>query len=411
MAEKTEKKKKVNKKWTSKRHSFFFAIFRPIGRLYCRTVFHFKGKMNKLDKKKSYVVLSNHLTFADQFILGSFFNRAFHFISSDDLMNKWTGKYLLWMLGCIPKAKSSKDLSTIRNAKKVINEGGSVMVFPEGNRTYSGELCHVDIAIAKFCKVLKSDVIIYNLIGGFGVEPRFAHKVRKGVMNGEIREIIPAEDVAEMSVEDLYQRIIAGLTVPTVKDQLFKSDIKAEYAERSVYICPECGSIDRTWSKGNYIYCKDCDLKVEYLENMDIAVRNGNAKFTRLADWYNWQKAKAIELFGNENDITLANKNLQLFQVENMRLSVIGNFDIEFNCTDGLKAFENGNLYLHVPFDDILNMGLMARTKVIIYTKHTIYHLKENDIPTNMMKFMHMFYIHKQRKAGVEGNDNLFLGL
>ncbi len=409
--DKAKTKKRKTKKWTAFRHRFFFAFFRPIGRAYCRVVFHFSGKVNKLDKKKSYLVVCNHLTFADQFIIGTFFNRPLYFISSDDLLNKWTGKYLLWMLGCIPKAKSSKDLTAVRRAKSVTNEGGVVMVFPEGNRSYSGDLCYVDIAIAKFAKVLKSDVIIYNLEGGFGVEPRFAHKIRKGKMFGRIREVIPASEVEEMETDALYARIIEGLTIERDKTQLYKSEIKAEYAERSVYICPNCGSIDRTWSKGNFIYCKDCDLQVEYLENAEIAVRKGNADFSRLADWYNWQRGKAIELFAAGNDITLANKNLQLFQVENMRLSVIGNYDIEFNCADGLKAFEGDKLFLHVPIEDILNMGLMARTKVIIYTKNTIYHLKENNVPTNMMKYMNMFYINKQSKAGLEDKDKYFLGI
>ncbi|MFI3167331.1 MAG: 1-acyl-sn-glycerol-3-phosphate acyltransferase [Bacillota bacterium] len=394
-----------------KRHSIFFGIFRPIGRIYCRIRYGFTAKVVKLEKGKSHVVICNHTTFADQFMVGSYFNKALYFLASDDLLNKWTGRYIIWMLGIIPKAKSSKDLTAVRKAKRVVNEGGNVMVFPEGNRTYSGELCHVDIAIAKFVKMLKSDLVIYNLVGGYGVLPRFANKQRKGRMQGLVREIIPASEVAEMSVETLYEKIKAGLSVEK-EEFSCKSKVRAENVERAVYICPNCGKMDNITSKGNMIGCKNCDLEVEYLEDLTLKPMRGNFNFPRIADWYKWQRAVAIEMFSKEdNDIVLSDNSINVFQVDNMHLSVLGVFDVKFSEKNGLETFKNGERKLHVPFEDILNMGLMARTKVIIYTKNTIYHLKENGVPTSMMKYMNMFYIIKQRKEGVTNDGNLFLGL
>ncbi len=400
-----------NNKWIRRRHAFFYAFFRPIGRIYCRFRYGFTAKMNKLEKGKSGVVLCNHVTFGDQFMVASYFNRPLYFLASDDLLNKWTGRYLIWMLGLIPKAKSSKDLTAVRRAKKVVSENGVVAVFPEGNRTYSGELCYVDIAIAKFCKMLKSDVVLYNLTGGFGVLPRFANGARKGKMSGEIREVISAEDVANLSTEELHQRILQGLSVVEPKRE-YKSKVIAENLERSVYVCPNCGALDSIWTKGNDVFCKECDLHAEYKKDLTFERKAGDFNFERLADWYKWQRTVVIDKFGQDNDIVLANKNVQLFQVDNMQLKVHGNFDVEFSCANGLKVYKtDGSEYLHVPFDDILNMGLMARTKVMIYTKTTIYHLKENNIPINMMKYMNMFYIHKQRKEGITEDGNLFLGL
>lgn len=404
------KNKKKISKWTSMRHAFFFGIFRPFGRIYCKVKYGFTAKVNKLEKGKSHVILCNHTTFADQFMVGSYFNRPLYFISSDDLLNKWTGKYLIWMLGMIPKAKSSKDLSAVRNARKVVMEGGNVMVFPEGNRTYSGELCYVDIAIAKFCKMLKSDIVIYNLIGGYGVLPRFANRLRKGKMRGEVREIIPASEAAEMETQALYERIITAMSVEEPK-QNYKANDRAENVERAVYICPNCGGMDCIKSKGNTVSCANCDLEVEYNEDMSLTCKKGNFNFKTIAEWYLWQRGEAIARFSGENDVVWKNSNLQLFQVENKKFKVHGSFDMEFSQKDGLTAYKNGEEYLHVPFDEILNMGLMARTKVIIYTKTTIYHLKENDIPTSMMKYMHLFYIGKQAKEGVTDECNLFLGL
>ncbi len=394
-----------------KRHAIFFAIFRPIGRIYCRIRYGFTSKIYNLEKGKSHIVICNHTTFADQFMVGSYFNRNMYFIASDDLLNKWTGRYLIWMLGIIPKAKSTKDLGAVRMAKRVTNEGGNVMVFPEGNRTYSGELCHVDIAIAKFVKVLKSDLVIYNLVGGYGVLPRFANVQRKGKMQGLVREIIPASEVAEMTTEELHERIKAGLSVKEEKLEV-KSKVIAENVERAVYICPNCGKMDCITSKGNMIGCKNCDLQVEYLEDLTLKTLCGNFNFNRISDWYKWQRSVAIETFSKEdNNITIGDDKINVFHVENMQLDDLGVFDVKFSEKEGLQTFKKGKLQLHVPFGDILNMGLMARTKVIIYTKNTIYQLKENGVPTSMMKYMNMFYIIKQRKEGITDDSNLFLGL
>ncbi len=401
---------KKNKKYTSARHAFFFALLRPLGRVYCKARYGFSAKMTKLEKGKSHFVICNHTTFADQFMVGSFFNRPLYFIASDDLTNKPAGKLLIWLLGIIPKAKSSKDLSTIRKAKRVVNEGGNVMVFPEGNRTYGGELCYVDIAIAKFAKVLKSDLIIYNLVGGYGVLPRFANKQRKGKMQGIVKEVISASEVESMPAEELYERILQGLKVEE-KNPCYKSKIMAQYVERAVYVCPNCGKLDSITSKGEIIGCKHCNLKIKYKQDLTLETLQGKCEFKTISQWYNHQRNVAIETFSNfENKTVLEDENLNVFQVENDKLSVVGKFDVRFSKENGFETFKNGERSLHVPLEDILNMALMGRSKLIIYTKNTIYQLKENLVPTSMMKYMNMFYITKQRIEGVEGND-LFLGL
>ncbi len=403
--------------WRKFRHRVVHKIVTPLLYFYFRCVKGYKFKKYKLEKDKSYLVFSNHVTWSDQFFVAFSFNQPIYFMTSNDLFNKWFGKYLSYLCAPIPKAKSTKDFSAIRSCRKVVSEGGIVGIFPEGNRTYSGEQCYIDIAVAKMCKVLKTDLILYNIHGGFGVSPRFGNGNRKGKLAGDVAEIITAEEIAGMDTEVLYERILSGLSISepdldkTPKEQLplYKSKHRAEYLERSLYICPNCGGVGTIYTKQHDILCKNCDLTVEYQENRTLKTKAGKCEFETVAGWYRNQGEKAIELFGEESERKLSNTNVQLLKIIDGKIYKDSEGDVEFTQKEGFNFFVDGEKYLNLPFEEIENIALMDKKKMIIYSKDSIYHIKEN-YPTSLLKYVHMFYIYKQKKEGIK-NDRLFMGL
>lgn len=125
------------KKHVKFRHKFYFALLRPIARLLaCR--YNFKTKSVKLDKKQNYLILSNHQGFLDPAFVAITIKRPIYFVASDVLWSrKWYVRLLLHAFGPIGMRKGAVDISCIRTLCSVVKEGGTVALFPEGNRQWN----------------------------------------------------------------------------------------------------------------------------------------------------------------------------------------------------------------------------------------------------------------------------------
>lgn len=162
--------------WVKFRHKVTFAALKPIFKVFYRLKYGTKIYNCKLKKKQPYLILSNHLTTLDPFLVSASFSRAIYSMASEDLFSSGYGKLISFLTAPIPKAKSKSDLTAIKDCMRVAKEGGSILIFPEGNRSYNGELCNIDDSIVKLVKLLKLPLVLYNIVGGYGTDPRWCKK-------------------------------------------------------------------------------------------------------------------------------------------------------------------------------------------------------------------------------------------
>ena len=359
------------KKHVKARHKFFFTVCRPIVRIMARKL-HFKTKTVKVEKGKNYLILSNHQGYLDPAFVSLTIKRPIYFVASDSLYsNKWYLRLLFYCFGPIKKRKGFADITCIRTMCAIAKEGGSVAVFPEGNRQWNDSMFHIDRAVVKLVKLIKLPVILYNFRGGYGVQPRWGKSLRKGKHTGSVREIIPWEEVCTMSDDELYERIVSGLKViDSDSGELYKSNERAEYLEREFFVCPKCGKTFTLRSEGNDIACSSCGLKVTYGENLLISSPDAEFKFTKLVDWYEYQLKYVREydlegadiLFGDDgvNLYDKTDKERVLVASGRMTLSkdelTVGDFTVKTSDLSGSAAQDgtkisfnaNGKSYLAI---------------------------------------------------------------
>ena len=273
------------------RHMFWNHFYRPIV-WFITKLKHYKrvGKL-KMKKGESYIVLSNHQTGLDGVIIPYSFQRHIYGVLTDSFLSKgWVAKMFQHQLGLIGKHKGAVDIKANMDMMRCVREGGSLLIFPEGNRTYAEFQFTMTEGFAKFVRFFKKPIVLFNFHGGTGVDPRFAKSRRKGPFYGEIKRILQPEEYANWSDEELYKVIQEGLRVyDSESGHLYKSDERAEYLERMFFVCPKCGKVETLYSEGNYLYCRECGLKVEYTEDLHLKSDDSDFKFTRLVDWYNFQ--------------------------------------------------------------------------------------------------------------------------
>ena len=284
-----------------------FAFLRFAMRGGCKLKYGYTAKPAGLSAGP-YLILSNHQTTMDPFLLSLSFKFQIYFFASDDIFNLKVSPLIKYLVAPIPKSKSLADMGAVMAAFRVLKEGGAVGIFPEGNRTVSGRQWEMTDSIAKLAKAVKVPLVLYNLCGGYGTDPRWGRGIRKGRFYGGVKRIIQPEELEKLSVEELFGIIKSELDVDdTVSGVKFKSRRRAEYIERALYMCPECGAVASIRSGKNEFFCKKCGFKAEYTEDLKISPAAGKQKFGRIYEWYEWERAEIVnrvrdgETIGDEN--------------------------------------------------------------------------------------------------------------
>ncbi|MCH5157184.1 MAG: 1-acyl-sn-glycerol-3-phosphate acyltransferase [Clostridiales bacterium] len=296
-------------KYVKNRHRFFFAVCRPIVRILALK-FHFKTKTVKLQRDTNYLILSNHQSFLDPAFVALTIKRPIYFVTSDAVKSK----LLYYCFGPLRKRKGFTDTACIRAMCQVAKEGGNVAVFPEGNRQWNDSQFHIDRAIVKLVRLLKLPLVVYNFHGGYGVQPRWANSTRKGKYTGEIKEIVSKEQIAAMSDDELYDKIVLGLKViDSDSGQLYKSNKRAEYLERELFVCPKCGAQCALHSHASDIRCENCGLTVTYGENLRLTSPDPEFHFDKLVDWYQFQQQYVIDYDLEKTDVIFSDDNIKLY--------------------------------------------------------------------------------------------------
>lgn len=393
--------------WKKRRHKVIITILRPFFKLYF--IFKYKCSFDKKIKMNGgSVILSNHVTTLDPFMVGCLFsNRVYYMASLDLFEHKFIGKLIKWLVNPIPKEKSkSSDLNAIKICMRVAKENGNICIFPEGNRTLSGRLGNIDYSIVKLIKKLKKPLVLCNIEGGYGTDPRWSNKIRKGKMHVGIKHIYQYEEIKDMDNDELYNTIINGLTVNDVDFYpSYKSKKKAECLERVFYICPICKKMHTITTNKNIIKCLNCGLEVEYLEDLTFKSNNDLFTFKNVNDWYEYQ-IDVIKNTNYENSAVIYEDKIEVWEPRlfDSKLKVgIGAIKIY----NDRFVFELDNGIIQLNFDEIEGVTLLGKKKMNIYINNKTYQVFRKET-INLLKYMNLFYLLKNRKQGV---DNEFLGL
>ena len=136
-----------------------------------------EGREN-LDSKQSYVFVSNHQGAFDIFLIYGFLGRKFKW-----MMKKGIGKIPLIGTACkyahhifVDKSGPSKIRATYDKARSILKEGMSLVVFPEGARTFTGHMGVFRRGAFMLADDLQLPVVPLTINGSFDVKPRIKDK-------------------------------------------------------------------------------------------------------------------------------------------------------------------------------------------------------------------------------------------
>lgn len=121
--------------------SFFGALWARISALLTPMVVTVKGREN-VDKKQSYVIVANHQSGYDIFVLYGWLGIDFKWVMKKELRHAPGIGYASHKVGHIFLDRSSPRaaIKSIEEAKRKLVNGTSVVIFPEGTRSGTNEM-------------------------------------------------------------------------------------------------------------------------------------------------------------------------------------------------------------------------------------------------------------------------------
>ncbi len=269
-------------------HRLLWALFSAFSFIFSRVFLGFRCKDRyRIKKGESVIVLSNHQTDYDAMCIYPCFSRQLCAVATDSVFYGLFGK-VLRKLGVIPKKKGAVDTACAIRMLRTLRSGGSLLLFPEGNRYYAEFQYYISPSLPAFIRSSGATLVIFNMTGGSGVSPRFGATFRRGRFRGAVKRILTYEEYSKLGDGELLRIIKDGIRVyDSDSGETYKSRRRAEYLERMLFVCPKCGALSTLVSEKQYIRCEKCGLKVEYGEDLRL---HGDVGFSRLVDWWELQK-------------------------------------------------------------------------------------------------------------------------
>jgi len=390
--------------WVKCRHKVAFALLKPFMKLYLRVKYGYKAKKYKLEKGP-YLLLFNHTTNLDPLMMALSFKGPIYFVTNDDLFNiPVISPIIKYLAAPIAKAKAVRDISTVKACIRIAKEGGNIGIAPEGNRTYSGVLTHVGRAIVKLIKFLKIPVVLYTIKGGFGVNPRFSRKLRKGKMYGEIGRILSADEVKEYSEAEIYDIIVRTLSVDELAlKEKYRGKALAENLESAFYVCPVCDDFRVLESHGDHFRCRECGLDVEYTEDLVFRTEDDRFKFRTVAEYYRYQEDFIRK--ADVMNVTFSDSGIVLKEIVKRFRKKFLEGNMSFN-REGLRFWNDEKEFI-IKYEDILSFAIVYQNTLIINLEKRTFQVSAGP-SFNALKYVHLF---NQIRNIQEGDTNGFLGI
>ena len=355
--------------------------------------------------KGANLVLCNHVTTYDPFMVMACFDEPLYPVTAKDFIKLNLRKMLERFFSPIWKDKSLQDAGIALTMLRRLKEGESILLFPEGNRTFSTHLCAIAPSIAKLISRSKANLVFVNVVGGLTIDPRFALDFRKGEMEIKLRKVIAKEELEKMSLEQVMEAVKENLTVneiPSTSPSF--SEKRAEKLERVLYRCPVCHGISSIVSEGNLVRCTECGLEVTYGEH--LLFENPNKPEFQHPDLYSWFAEQ--ERYVRDYQ---AAEGVAIYEEDNVNLEEIG-LDHENRLFSNVRISMNDKVLqvgeMDFPLDEIMEIAVSGRQTFLFYFKKQTFRVSSDKVGFNALKYMQMYYHLRAQKAG-EPSD--FLGI
>lgn len=281
----------------SPRHYVLLMIVCAILRMRFRARSKLSPAFREQKRKGAMLVLSNHVSAMDfSYFTTTFLGKKVSFVVAENMMYS-TPIFATMIQGyhAITKKQFFADYTCIKNIKKYLDHGISVILCPEGKVSAEGKTGPMLASIARLVKWLGYPVASSVICGGGIARPKWAHTGRTGKVVCHMDIMMTQEEVNSMTPAQIMERIETSLDhnehVWQIENKVkFRGKRFAEGLERLLYRCPDCGEEFSMRTKDDEIFCEKCGFRARYTHYGKLEKVNGNRCPERIDLWFDEEK-------------------------------------------------------------------------------------------------------------------------
>lgn len=165
--------------------------------------------LENLEPDKGYVFIPNHQSFFDALILVAYIPNYIRGVEIEDHFS-WPiyGKFIA-RFGNIPIDPTSikKSMASFKKAGEDLENGKSIVVFPEGERTLNGEIGEFKRLPFLFVKETQKDIVPIGISGLYDVLPRGVWWISPGHAKLSIGKPIPYSEYCKTDTKCLVEEV------------------------------------------------------------------------------------------------------------------------------------------------------------------------------------------------------------
>lgn len=191
-------------------------------RLFCWISFvrvKVNGREN-IDKKTSYVFVANHQGAYDIFLIYGFLGHNFKWMMKKSLRRiPFVGKACTAAGHIFVDRSGPKSIrETLDIAEQTLRHGMSLVVFPEGSRTWDGKLQRFKKGAYQLAIDLNLPVVPLTIDGSFAILPRSSYLIKPGKMILTIHEPIFPDPASGHDIDKLMEESYKAVASALPKD-------------------------------------------------------------------------------------------------------------------------------------------------------------------------------------------------
>ena len=167
-----------------------YKVLRSVVTLFVKICFRVKYiGVENIPSESGYIFCSNHISAFDPFFIACNNKTEFHFIAKEELVKIPVLGWLLKKINVIPVKRGTGDLGAMKKGIEVLSSGNSLIIFPEGTRSKTGEMGEAKNGMALLVKKTGCGIVPCAVIGKAGFLRKtkmvFGKPVKPGFFEGE----------------------------------------------------------------------------------------------------------------------------------------------------------------------------------------------------------------------------------
>lgn len=277
---------------SSLRASLIFPVLKTLGRG-IGWFFHLSGEglenLSALDPP--FLILANHASNLDPVFVNLFAPSLIRFVASDSLIRTPLSHMLFALMDIIPITKQVADTGTLRGIFQARRDRRIISLFPEGHATWDGTTLPLTPGTARLVQALRVPVITATIRGAFLAAGRWRRRAVRGPVSVRFHTPLPPDHLTPLpppAVEDLLASRLAHDEWEAQKQEpLPLLGPRAEYLERTLFLCPSCLSHGTLRSSLHTLSCTVCGLAIQ-VDPFGFLL--GPIPFTTMKEWNTWQR-------------------------------------------------------------------------------------------------------------------------